>query len=47
MVFREVYPECHGIASGMVSECVMSAKMVRKRKGVVYWRFAGGPIMAC
>ena len=28
MVLYGVVPECHGRASGMVSECIMSAKMV-------------------
>ena len=28
MVFYGVVPECHRSVSGMVSECIMSAKMV-------------------
>ena len=33
MVFRGVYPECHGSASGVLFEGIMSAKMVKKTVG--------------
>ena len=29
MILYGVVPECRGIASGIVSECIMSAKMVK------------------
>ena len=33
MVYRGVYPECHGSVSGVVLECIRSAKMVQKSVG--------------
>ena len=37
MVLYGVVPECHGSASGMVSECIMSARMVSlNASGSVY-----------
>ena len=33
MVFRGVYPECHGSASGMVLGCIRKAKMAKKTVG--------------
>ena len=30
MVFRGVYPECRGSASGVVLECIRSGKVVKK-----------------
>ena len=41
MVLYGMVPECHGSASGMVSECIMSAKMVSlNASGSVFlWQF--------
>ena len=33
MVFCGVYPDCHGSVSGVVLECIRSAKMVKKTAG--------------
>ena len=36
MVFRGVYPECHGSALGVVLEGIRSTKMVKRRFAELY-----------